>query len=70
VIVVHLPTECAIISPLFITEGDLASDRLLNRQDVNIAVLGLRGVLNPDGMSKKIVYENEELNLLQAALRY
>ncbi|MEM0933370.1 MAG: DNA topoisomerase IV subunit B, partial [Bacteroidota bacterium] len=55
---------------LFITEGDSASGSITKSRDVNIqAVFSLRGKpLNSYGMSKKIVYENEEFNLLQAAL--
>ena len=57
-------------STLFITEGDSASGSITKSRDVNIqAVFSLRGKpLNSYGMSKKIVYENEEFNLLQAAL--
>nr|WP_288935351.1 DNA topoisomerase IV subunit B [uncultured Allomuricauda sp.] len=55
---------------LFITEGDSASGSITKSRDVNTqAVFSLRGKpLNSYGMSKKIVYENEEFNLLQAAL--
>ena len=55
---------------LFITEGDSASGSITKVRDVNTqAVFSLRGKpLNSFGMSKKIVYENEEFNLLQAAL--
>lgn len=55
---------------LFITEGDSASGSITKSRDVNTqAVFSLRGKpLNTYGMSKKIVYENEEFNLLQAAL--
>ena len=55
---------------LFITEGDSASGSITKSRDVNTqAVFSLRGKpLNSFGMSKKIVYENEEFNLLQAAL--
>jgi topoisomerase-4 subunit B len=57
-------------STLFITEGDSASGSITKSRDVNSqAVFSLRGKpLNSYGMSKKIVYENEEFNLLQAAL--
>ncbi|PVW13834.1 DNA topoisomerase IV subunit B [Marixanthomonas spongiae] len=55
---------------LFITEGDSASGSITKSRDVNTqAVFSLRGKpLNSYNMSKKIVYENEEFNLLQAAL--
>lgn len=55
---------------LFITEGDSASGSITKSRDVNTqAVFSLKGKpLNSYGMSKKIVYENEEFNLLQAAL--
>ena len=57
-------------STIFITEGDSASGSITKSRDVNTqAVFSLRGKpLNTFGMSKKIVYENEEFNLLQAAL--
>ena len=57
-------------STLFITEGDSASGAITKSRDVNTqAVFSLRGKpLNSYGMTKKIVYENEEFNLLQAAL--
>jgi len=57
-------------STLFITEGNSASGSITKSRDVNTqAVFSLRGKpLNTYGMSKKIVYENEEFNLLQAAL--
>ncbi len=57
-------------STLFITEGDSASGSITKSRDVNTqAVFSLRGKpLNSYGMSKKIAYENEEFNLLQAAL--
>ena len=57
-------------STLFITEGDSASGSITKSRDVNTqAVFSLRGKpLNCYGMSKKIVYENEEFNLLQSAL--
>ena len=55
---------------LFITEGDSASGSITKSRNVNTqAVFSLRGKpLNSYGMTKKIVYENEEFNLLQAAL--
>ncbi|WP_320054244.1 DNA topoisomerase IV subunit B [uncultured Acetobacteroides sp.] len=57
-------------STLFITEGDSASGSITKSRDVNTqAVFSLRGKpLNSYGLTKKIVYENEEFNLLQAAL--
>jgi len=57
-------------SSLFITEGDSASGSITKSRDVNTqAVFSLKGKpLNSYGLSKKIVYENEEFNLLQAAL--
>lgn len=55
---------------IFITEGDSASGSITKSRDVNTqAVFSLKGKpLNSYGLSKKIVYENEEFNLLQAAL--
>jgi topoisomerase-4 subunit B len=55
---------------LFITEGDSASGSITKSRDVNTqAVFSLKGKpLNTYGLTKKIVYENEEFNLLQAAL--
>ena len=55
---------------IFITEGDSASGSITKSRDVNTqAVFSLRGKpLNCYGMTKKVVYENEEFNLLQAAL--
>ena len=55
---------------LFITEGDSASGSITKVRDVNTqAVFSLKGKpLNSYGLTKKIVYENEEFNLLQAAL--
>jgi topoisomerase IV subunit B len=55
---------------LFITEGDSASGSITKSRDVNTqAVFSLRGKpLNCYGMTKKVVYENEEFNLIQAAL--
>ena len=57
-------------STIFITEGDSASGSITKSRDVDTqAVFSLRGKpLNTYGMTKKIVYENEEFNLLQAAL--
>lgn len=57
-------------STIFITEGDSASGSITKARDVDTqAVFSLRGKpLNCFGMSKKVVYENEELNLLQHAL--
>lgn len=70
---VHLgdmKNEQRLQSTLFITEGDSASGSITKSRDVNTqAVFSLRGKpLNSYGMSKKIVYENEEFNLLQSAL--
>ncbi len=55
---------------IFITEGDSASGSITKSRDVNTqAVFSLRGKpLNTYGLTKKVVYENEEFNLLQAAL--
>ena len=57
-------------SSIFVTEGDSASGSITKSRDVNTqAVFSLRGKpLNSFGLSKKVVYENEEFNLLQAAL--
>ena len=57
-------------STIFITEGDSASGSITKSRDVNTqAVFSLRGKpLNTYGMTKKIVYQNEEFNLLQSAL--
>ena len=65
-----LKNENRLNSTLFITEGDSASGSITKSRDVNTqAVFSLRGKpLNCYGMSKKIVYENEEFNLLQSAL--
>lgn len=62
--------ENADASTLFITEGDSASGSITKSRDVNTqAVFSLKGKpLNTYGKSKKIVYENEEFNLIQAAL--
>ncbi|MBN1253076.1 MAG: type IIA DNA topoisomerase subunit B [Bacteroidales bacterium] len=57
-------------STIFITEGDSASGSITKSRDVNTqAVFSLKGKpLNTYGLTKKVVYENEEFNLLQAAL--
>ncbi|MBO7559034.1 MAG: type IIA DNA topoisomerase subunit B [Bacteroidaceae bacterium] len=57
-------------SCIFITEGDSASGSITKSRDVNTqAVFSLRGKpLNTFGLTKKVVYENEEFNLLQSAL--
>ncbi len=57
-------------SSIFITEGDSASGSITKSRDVNTqAVFSLKGKpLNTFGLTKKVVYENEEFNLLQAAL--
>ncbi|KAA6321685.1 DNA gyrase subunit B, partial [termite gut metagenome] len=62
--------ECSEDSSIFITEGDSASGSITKSRDVNTqAVFSLRGKpLNSYGLTKKIVYENEEFNLLQSAL--
>ncbi len=62
--------ERAIESTLFITEGDSASGSITKSRDVvTQAVFSLKGKpLNTYGLTKKIIYENEEFNLLQAAL--
>ncbi|MFL2592198.1 MAG: DNA topoisomerase IV subunit B [Flavobacteriaceae bacterium] len=70
---VHLgdmSNERRLESTIFITEGDSASGSITKSRDVNTqAVFSLRGKpLNSYSMTKKIVYENEEFNLLQAAL--
>ncbi|WP_339610312.1 DNA topoisomerase IV subunit B [uncultured Planktosalinus sp.] len=63
-------SERQLETTLFITEGDSASGSITKSRDVNTqAVFSLKGKpLNCYGLSKKIVYENEEFNLLQAAL--
>jgi topoisomerase-4 subunit B len=65
-----LKDERRLDSTLFITEGDSASGSITKSRDVNTqAVFSLRGKpLNSYGLTKKVVYENEEFNLLQAAL--
>tara|TARA_B100001996_G_scaffold382064_1_gene372921 strand:- start:775 stop:2340 length:1566 start_codon:yes stop_codon:yes gene_type:complete len=65
-----LNKENRLDSTIFITEGDSASGSITKSRNVNTqAVFSLRGKpLNTYGMTKKIVYENEEFNLLQSAL--
>ncbi len=69
---IHLDTkkDGRLDSTLFITEGDSASGSITKARDVNSqAVFSLKGKpLNSFGLTKKIVYENEEFNLLQDAL--
>ncbi len=69
---VHLNSthELREVSSIFITEGDSASGSITKSRDVNTqAVFSLKGKpLNTYGLTKKVVYENEEFNLLQAAL--
>jgi topoisomerase IV subunit B len=62
--------ERRLSSTLFITEGDSASGSITKARDVNTqAVFSLKGKpLNAYGLTKKVVYENEEFNLIQAAL--
>jgi topoisomerase-4 subunit B len=62
--------EESLDTTLFITEGDSASGSITKSRNVNTqAVFSLRGKpLNTYGMTKRVVYENEEFNLLQAAL--
>ena len=57
-------------STLFITEGDSASGSITKARDVQFqAVFSLKGKpLNSFGLTRKVVYENEEFNLIQAAL--
>lgn len=66
----RIPEEKRLASTLFITEGDSASGSITKARDVESqAVFSLRGKpLNSFGLSKKVVYENEEFNLLQHAL--
>ncbi|MDX5405006.1 MAG: type IIA DNA topoisomerase subunit B [Bacteroidota bacterium] len=65
-----LKDERRLETTLFITEGDSASGSITKSRDVNTqAVFSLKGKpLNCYGLTKKVVYENEEFNLLQAAL--
>jgi len=65
-----LKKENRLDSTLFITEGDSASGSITKSRNVNTqAVFSLRGKpVNSYGLTKKVVYENEEFNLLQAAL--
>jgi len=69
---IHLNSddERKLEATIFITEGDSASGSITKSRDVNTqAVFSLKGKpLNCFGLTKKIVYENEEFNLLQAAL--
>ncbi|HAV12822.1 MAG TPA: DNA topoisomerase IV [Opitutae bacterium] len=69
---IHLDTkkDGRLDSTLFITEGDSASGSITKARDVNSqAVFSLKGKpLNSFGLTKKVVYENEEFNLLQDAL--
>jgi topoisomerase-4 subunit B len=62
--------ESRLDTTIFITEGDSASGSITKSRDVNTqAVFSLKGKpLNSYGLSKKIVYQNEEFNLLQSAL--
>jgi topoisomerase-4 subunit B len=66
----NTPHERRLDTTLFITEGDSASGSITKSRDVNTqGVFSLKGKpLNCYGLSKKIVYENEEFNLLQSAL--
>ncbi len=65
-----LKDERRLASTLFITEGDSASGSITKARDVNSqAVFSLKGKpLNAYGLTKKVVYENEEFNLIQSAL--
>ncbi|TND07488.1 MAG: topoisomerase IV subunit B [Bacteroidetes bacterium] len=65
-----LKHERRLASTLFITEGDSASGSITKARDVNTqGVFSLKGKpLNAYGLTKKVVYENEEFNLIQAAL--
>ena len=65
-----IKNERALESTLFITEGNSASGSITTSRDANTqAVFSLRGKpLNTYGKTKKVIYENEEFNLLQAAL--
>ena len=65
-----LKKDARLESTLFITEGDSASGSITKSRNVNTqAVFSLRGKpVNSYGLTKKVVYENEEFNLLQAAL--
>jgi topoisomerase IV subunit B len=65
-----LKDERRLNSTLFITEGDSASGSITKARDVNTqAVFSLKGKpLNAYGLTKKVVYENEEFNLIQSAL--
>jgi topoisomerase-4 subunit B len=65
-----LKKDARLDSTLFITEGDSASGSITKSRNVNTqAVFSLRGKpVNSYGLTKKVVYENEEFNLLQAAL--
>jgi topoisomerase IV subunit B len=65
-----LKDERRLNSTLFITEGDSASGSITKARDVNSqAVFSLKGKpLNAYGLTKKVVYENEEFNLIQSAL--
>ena len=65
-----LKKEERLNSTLFITEGDSASGSITKTRNINTqAVFSLRGKpLNSYGLTKKVVYENEEFNLLQSAL--
>ena len=66
----NIDDELRLNTSIFITEGDSASGSITKSRDVKTqAVFSLRGKpLNSFGLTKKIVYENEEFNLLQHAL--